>query len=555
MEYKYAPLAGETDLTTGTVITPATLAAFLADGQEIALLDLREEGLFGEGHAFFAVNLPYSRLELDIRRLVPRRATRIVLAGEPAADIKGTHRLRALGYDRVYRVEGGTAALAASGVRLFSSVNVPSKAFAEAVELAYHTPSIKAEALHKLQQDKADLVILDSRTVDEFTRFHVPGAISCPSAELVHRFADLVPSPETLVVVSCAGRTRGIVGAQALINAKVPNRVVALEGGTQGWRLAGLPVETGATALYGAVSADAHRSGLTRATDLAQRFGIRQITQATLADWRADETRTLYLIDVRTPEEYSQGHLPGALPVPGGQLVQTLDLWVGTRGARIVLADDQTVRATVAAHWLLQLGHDVSILPYDPAAAGLTTDDPSRPVPALVVAEVISTAEARLRLNDTPVLLATDPSGAYRDRHIVGARWVNRSRLEALLPDLPQGAAVLIFGADVEISQLFARDLMEARPDLALAVVGGDAEAWADAGLPVEASPALPSDAERIDFLFWLHDRHSGNAEASRAYLAWEEDLPRQIGSPEQAGFRFPAPDGTPAKIDATALI
>ena len=41
------------------------------------------------------------------------------------------------------------------------------------------------------------------------------------------------------MVVNCAGRTRSIIGAQSLINAGVPNKVVALRNGTMGWSLAG----------------------------------------------------------------------------------------------------------------------------------------------------------------------------------------------------------------------------------------------------------------------------------------------------------------------------
>ncbi len=44
----------------------ATVREWLADGGEIAFLDVREEGQHGEGHPLLAVNLPYSRLELDV---------------------------------------------------------------------------------------------------------------------------------------------------------------------------------------------------------------------------------------------------------------------------------------------------------------------------------------------------------------------------------------------------------------------------------------------------------------------------------------------------------
>lgn len=60
-------------------IDAATLAAWLRDGGELALIDVREAGQFGEGHLFFATTLPYSRLELDAGRLIPRAATRIVV--------------------------------------------------------------------------------------------------------------------------------------------------------------------------------------------------------------------------------------------------------------------------------------------------------------------------------------------------------------------------------------------------------------------------------------------------------------------------------------------
>src|ERR1700738_2983558 len=100
------------------------------------------------------------------------------------------------------------------------------------------------------------------------------GFMSGRGAELVHRFSDLVDSPETLVVVSCAGRTRGIIGAQSLINAAVPNRVVSLSGGTQGWRLAGLELESGATTRLRPISDNADASAQRRAEAVAARFGI-----------------------------------------------------------------------------------------------------------------------------------------------------------------------------------------------------------------------------------------------------------------------------------------
>ena len=55
-----------------TSIDPKTLKRWLHDGGEIALLDVREHGQYGESHLFYGVPLPFSRLELDAPRLLPR---------------------------------------------------------------------------------------------------------------------------------------------------------------------------------------------------------------------------------------------------------------------------------------------------------------------------------------------------------------------------------------------------------------------------------------------------------------------------------------------------
>src|SRR6185312_10585870 len=254
-------------------IDVATLRQWLSGGGEIALVDVREEGEHCGGHPLLAVHLAYSRLELDIERLVPRKSVRLVLVdGGDGVAARAGARLEGLGYGAVHALSGGVAAWEAAGYPLFPSSNVPSKAFAEVVEIGSHTPHVTAAELAELQRGGAKLKILDSRTVEEFNRFHVPGAVTCPGAELVYRFADLMPDPDTLVVVSCAGRTRSIIGAQSLINAGVPNKVVSLQGGTQGWRLAGLELERDTQAAVPPVSAEGAVASAARAALVAARY-------------------------------------------------------------------------------------------------------------------------------------------------------------------------------------------------------------------------------------------------------------------------------------------
>ena len=210
-------------------VAPAAVKAMLGDGGELALIDLREELIFSRSHLLWARNVPLSRLELRFARLVPRKATRIVLVDDnDGLSERAAAVLAAAGYSDLAYLDGGTAAWAAAGFELFSGVHVPSKAFGEFIEHASGTPSISADELNALMQTGTDMVVLDSRPYDEYSRISIPTGINVPGAELVLRAHDIAPSPDTLIVVNCAGRTRSIIGAQSLINAGVPNKVVAL---------------------------------------------------------------------------------------------------------------------------------------------------------------------------------------------------------------------------------------------------------------------------------------------------------------------------------------
>ncbi|SAK49322.1 rhodanese domain-containing protein [Caballeronia fortuita] len=524
-------------------IQTGTLLDWLGDEREIALVDVREEGEFGWNHPLHAINVPYSTLERDIATPVPRLATRIVLIddGEHGVAVRAARRLAALGYSDIAVLEGGVIAWREAGQTLFEGVNVPSKAFAEFVELACHTPQLDPQELNARREAEPGLVVLDCRTAEEFERFHVPGAISAPGAELLHLVDAYLDDPARTIVVSCAGRTRGIIGAQALINAGVRNPVFALRGGTQAWRRAGFELASGAVPAAHADAAPGDAAQV-RADSLAARFDVRWIEHAQLREWQGDGSRTTYLFDVRTAREFDAGHLAGSVHAPGGQLVQTTDRWIGTRRARVVLVDEHRTRAIGTAHWLAQLGIDVYVL-RDPFA-GVTLErdrrafafEPPQPAP-----DWIDPHEAAQRLRDGAAGFVAGSSAAYRKRHPAGAEWVNRARLDALIDTLRTKRAAVIFGDDDTLATLVAIDLRERLPDARVECVRGGVTAWHAAGLPVDSTPQHPADDERIDYLFWAHDRHEGNVAAITTYLQWEEQLPAQIGDPARAGYRLRA--------------
>jgi rhodanese-related sulfurtransferase len=517
------------------------LKAMLHDGGEIALLDVREAGQFGESHLLFAVPVPYSRLELEIGRLVPRPSTRIVLCDDGASGVAAlsSQRLVRLGYTDCALLDGGTSGWAAAGYALFAGVNVPSKAFGELVEHAYHTPRVTAQELARMQATGEDVVVVDGRPFAEYRKMNIPSGICCPNAELPLRIAGLVERPGTKIVVNCAGRTRSIIGAQTLINFGIRNPVYALENGTQGWILAGLELERGSARRYPDSIDEKQLPGLRkRARALGERFNVPFVDATLVQKWLGDPERTTYLCDVRTPEEFAAGSIPGSVHAPGGQLIQATDQWVGVRNARIVLVDGgDAVRAPVVASWLAQLGFDACVLEGG-IKSGLKAAPAVRPpLPALE-----PVAAPRLKqLLDAGACTVFDlgPSMSVRKAHIPGSRWSTRVRLVSDARN--QKRPLVLVTEEMDVARLAAIDLFEAGCKDVKLLEGGLA-AWTRDGCASESSPADPPDAECIDHLFFVHDRHAGNREAMKQYLAWETGLIAQLDEQERAAFKIGAP-------------
>ena len=270
-------------------VSAPELKAMLHDGGELALLDVREEGAHSQSHLFYTVPMPLSTLELQVSALVPRLGTRVVLvdAGGGLA-ARAAKKLINIGYSDVSCLDGGIKSWEAAGYVLFSGVHVPCKAFGEFVEHHYGTPHIDAVVLRAKMDAGDDLVILDSRPMDEFQVMNIPDGVDCPGAELTARVHDTAPDPDTLVVVNCAGRTRSIIGAQSLINACIPNKVVALKNGTMGWHLAAFELERGQTRMAPPPSTAAIPKAKASAMAAGERFGVPQINCRTLTNWQKE---------------------------------------------------------------------------------------------------------------------------------------------------------------------------------------------------------------------------------------------------------------------------
>jgi rhodanese-related sulfurtransferase len=511
------------------------LQAWIHDGEEIALLDVREFGQFGQAHPFFAVNVPYSRLEIDARRLVPRTTVRTVLVDQSEETVHlAASRLEALDFDNLFFLRGGVQSWAESGLPLFEGVNVASKAFGELVQHAYGTPSMGPHDLARMLRSGDAVTVLDGRPFPEYRKMSIPRSLCCPNGELALRIESLIPDPTTTIVVNCAGRTRSIIGAQTLRNLGVPNPVFALEDGTQGWSLAGLELEHGQTNYVGVGGFTPTERIRTAAKGMASEAGVVEVDARVVEQWRGERERTIFLLDVRSPEEFQLGSSPAALSAPGGQLVQATDQYVGVRGARLVLVDDDGVRASVIGSWLSRMGYETFTLPLLPS--GLAADV-HRSIELPRLAGIRPERLGQLLREELIVLIDLRKSMDFRARHIPGSRWSIRPQVAKTLTG---NTSPVVFVADEPVTaQLAALELDDAQRDEAMVLLGGF-PAWVDAGLPVSSSSDTPPDSECIDFLFFAHDRHEGNAEAARRYLAWERSLVARLNDQDRGVFRLP---------------
>jgi rhodanese-related sulfurtransferase len=384
------------------------------------------------------------------------------------------------------------------------------------------------------------LVILDTRTPEEYRRFCIPGGRSVPGGELALRITDIAKDldKDTTIVVNCAGRTRSIIGTRVLQRMGLKN-VCGLKNGTAGWMLAGYELESGADRIgLTEVSPEGRAAAEAYAARLAQEDGVCYLDILALREVMATREReTVYLIDVRTREEYEQGHIPGFRWFPGGQAVQRSDDVAVVHNAAIVFACDGKARATVAASWYRQMGfQEVYAVEGGVAAwaeAGLGLEK------GIAEPEPFGLAEARkkvqlvspqtLQSNPPPVAIFVDTSQDFIRGHVPGSRWVPRGWLEFQIGELAPSreVPVSVTGADGRNSTLAGAALRDLGYQ-SVSVLEGGMAAWRQAGLPVEEGLSGVMRPPN-DLVFSGPDRTYADM---MNYLRWEETLGHKYESP-----------------------
>ena len=502
----------------------------LLDGDSpFALIDVRESGEYNATHIPGAALIPRRRIEFIIESSVPFKGAQVVVCDDDGrrAELAGAT-LDELGYTDVYFLDGGTNRWSSNDLPTEWGVNVPSKEFGEMQEVVHHVPEITADDLHQRIVNGDKLVILDTRTPEEYQRMCIPGGRSMPGGELALRITDITKElePGTTVVINCAGRTRSIMGTRVLQRMGV--EAVGLKNGTSGWLLAGYDLELGADRVeLPGVSNESLAAAEEYAARLASEDGVRYLDIPALQQVLAKQDQeSVYMIDVRTEEEYESGHIPGFQWFPGGQAVQRTDDIAVVKNATYVFCCDGKARATVTASLFRQMGHeyvfavDGGAPAWQAAGQSLEQGFPARSIASLAEAQasVKKVSPQELIANQPGLVVFVDTSQDFSQGHTPGAKWISRSWLEIKI-----GAAAPSKGASITVTCLDGRGSTLAAATLQglgytdVTALDGGMAAWKQAGLPVEQGLTgivrPPSDinylgvdrsyAEMMNYLRW----------------------------------------------------
>ncbi len=515
------------------LISDAELDALFSGDTPFALIDIRESGEYNSSHIPGAALIPRRRIEFIIEDSVPAKGVQVVVCDDDGRRaLLAAATLERLGYSKVSVLDGGVNRWSARDYPTEWGVNVPSKDFGEKLEVVNHVPEISAEDLHERIERGDKLVILDTRTPEEFQRFCIPGGRSMPGGELALRITDITKEldEDTTVILNCAGRTRSITGTHVLQRMGI--QALGLKNGTSGWLLAGLELENGADRVaLPEVSEEGRAAAEEYAARLASEDGVRYLSPDELAGLMAKrDSETVYLVDVRTDREYTDGHIPGFRWWPGGQAVQRADDLAVVKNSTIVFCCDGRTRATVTGSFYRQMGHrevyavDGGAPAWAASGRELVTGIERASVAGLGNAfrstKLVSAQE--LHDNPTPVVLFVDTSQDFSGGHTPGAKWLSRSWLEieigGIAPDRNTSIAVT---CNTGRNSAFAAVTLGELGYTSVSVLEGGMTAWREAGLPVEQGlTGIVRPPADINYLGV--DRSYGEM---MNYLRWETEL------------------------------
>ena len=517
-------------------ITPETVRSWISDKEEVAFIDVREIGQHTNGHPFFSISIPYSLFEFNIKILVPNKQTRVILIDNNNGISDLVYNIaHQMGYSNISIIEGGVEEWVSAGYKLFDGINVPSKSFGELIEKYFHTPSITAKELAQKQKNNENYIVIDGRPFLEYNKMSIPKSICCPNAELFYRVSSHIKDMNTEIIINCAGRTRSIIGAQTLINFGIKNKVKALENGTQGWFLSELSLEHNKKKYLEVLPNDIETQQLqNKVLKLTNDLNIDLIDLKKAQELIIDKKKSTFIFDVTTSKTISI--TPGTIiNVPGGQLIQATDKYIGVWKARVILVDDgDLIRAGTTSFWLKKMGYEVYILKEGLLKA--QTLKFTKEIDHKLIDLDFINLEDLVKIKKQ-ILYDIRSSKDFCKMRIKNSIWLNRAHLYK--EKIKTVDPIIIITDNLEKASLIVKDLKQKDKGAIIKVYKWNQNEITSYPSVIDVTIETLSEQNNIDFNFHTHMRHDGNKEHAKQYLEWEINLVSKMDKQELSFFKL----------------
>ena len=291
------------------------------------LVDVRETSEFDQGAITGAVNIPIRTLMQNLDQIPTDQPVIVYCAsGHRAAMANGI--LHMAGFDNARAFPPGYGAWAAAQETVAEApAEVPAEVAAavnsdfavvmqtadmlEAIPEGYST----AGAIEKFQEMivATSPTIIDVREESEYAEGHIPGAINIPLRTITQNL-DKIPNDAPTVVYCASGLRAGM--ALATLKMLGYDNVKSFSGGWKAWSGAGAEVSTDAGEAAIVTPLDVNPEALAAADEFLVNIPEGYLSIASVEKLQEAMDNGAVLIDVREPDEFSQGHIATAVNIP-----------------------------------------------------------------------------------------------------------------------------------------------------------------------------------------------------------------------------------------------
>jgi rhodanese-related sulfurtransferase len=507
------------------------LFELISSHNDFCLLDVRTKSEFNEKHILGSSSIPRSDIEFQLPRLIPFKNTKIILNdSDSKRSFYTVPQLIDIGYSNVLVLDGGLNKWIAEGYSYTEGMNVPSKSFGEQVLHADDPPEVTPEELFKKMENGEKLLLIDTRTPEEYSRATMPNSINIPNGELINRVPELDEEFDGQIVIHCGGRTRSIIGA-SLMHALGYTDIISLKDGTMGWLLAGYELQyNNQVEDFIDTTSNFKKIAQELAKNMRSQNEIKTIDQSELKKIiSANVESNIYYIDVRTVSEYKKSHLSMFDWMAGGQLIQRTDETIGVKNARIILLCNDMTRSTVGAYWLKRMGYNnVQVV-----SGGLekcfdidfqfTSGFPDPLLNLLTDYKSISSSGLleSIRNNENQTILYLGNSVDYTNGHIANSYWLPKDWLEIYIGTvIPNKEEKIILVCNDGLRSTLATKILRELGYGNVIVLANGLDDWNSNKLPLTIDSNNEYDYPNDVFVHPL-----GNRELMLKYLTWEKAL------------------------------